>query len=59
MHIQIDIHIDREGDKTKMAYIIDDVWVFTVLVSQFFCMFEKLMSLNILKWDFYTSTIYP
>lgn len=59
MHIQIDIHIDREGDKTKMAYIIDDVWVFTVLVSQFFCMFEKLMSLNILKWDFYTSIIYP
>lgn len=59
MHIQIDIHIDREGDKTKMAYIIDNVWVFTVLVSQFFCMFEKLMSLNILKWDFYTSIIYP
>lgn len=25
MHIQIDIHIDRKGDKTKTAYIIDDV----------------------------------
>lgn len=59
MHIQRDIHIDRKGDKTKMAYIIDDVWVFTVLISQFFCMFEKLMSLNILKCDFYTSMIYP
>lgn len=48
MHIQIDIHIDRKGDKTKTAYIIDDVCMGIHCTS--LSTFLYVWKINVLKY---------